>query len=234
MPIISLESLEEKFRAVEEASERRALYSDEPGMVDTGASMIRQPSNSTRSASTSHCLRMKRPASVSFFGQSYVSQTSGSSSRSTPSPIPTAASQTTFIPIPAKLRYCFETFISKVDDESPQGAIEVRRIAGHHALQDAMGSLLPRRTSRTQLRRSHSMFVTSDVNVVVGVSIEQTTSADYLDSPSEPCFIVHAPKRRRTRGFTVDLPSSISPSAGNLGQKAVDFARRIRRKQQSI
>ncbi|KAI6046302.1 hypothetical protein EDC04DRAFT_3006239 [Pisolithus marmoratus] len=227
----SLELLEEKFRAVEEASERRALYSDEPGAMDTVASMNREPSNSTRSASTSHRLRMKRPASVSFFGQSYVSQASSSSCRSTPSPIPTAAPQSAFYPILAKSKYCFETFISKGDDENPQeGVIEVRRIPGRHALQNAMGSLLPRRTSRTQLRRSHSVFVTSDVNVVVGVSVEQTTSADYSDSPSEQCFTVHAPKRGRPRGFTLDVPSP-DPSARSLTQRAINFARRMRRKQ---
>lgn len=235
----SLESLEEKFRAVEEASERRALSSDEPGTLDaTTASMNCEPSNSTRrSASTSHRVRiLKRPASVSFFGQSVSGQTSSSSCRSTPSPIPTAAPQPASCPTLAKSKYCFETFISKDrDDENPREGdpvIEVRRIAGRHALQNAMGSLLPRRISRTRLRRSQSVFVTGDVNVVVGVSVEQTTSAlDCSDSPSDQCFTVHAPKRGRARAFTVDFPSSDS-SARSLAQRAMDFARRMRRKQQ--
>lgn len=236
---ISLESLEEKFRAVEEASERRALCSDEPRTTDataTAASMNCEPSNSTRrSASTSHRVRiLKRPASVSFFGQS-VSQTSSSSCRSSPSPIPTAAPQPASCPTLAKSKYGFETFISKDrDDEHPREGdrvIEVRRTAGRHALQNAMGSLLPRRISRTRLRRSQSVFVTGDVNVVVGVSVEQTTSAlDCSDSPSDQCFTVHAPKRGRARAFTVDFPSSDS-SARSLAQRAMDFARRMRRKQ---
>jgi len=118
------------------------------------------------------------------------------------------------------------------DSNNPEGdqrATEIERIAGRQTIPKTMETLLPRRLSRTKTR-SQSLFVTSNTNVVIGVSIERTTTDD--PGPTEQSWIVHAPKARRARAFTIDFPPP-NHSGSNLVGRAKEFAQRIRRKKEN-
>lgn len=202
MPIC-LESLEEKFREVEEASERRVL--DDPS-VDEPLYSISHATSSRRSE----------------LGQSHPNQAGSSSPTSTPSLL-RAAKSTLY-------RTLAGPFISGGDDsnnpEGDQHATEIERIGGRQTIPKTMETLLPRRLSRTKTR-SQSLFVTSNTNVVIGVSVERRTTDDL--GPTEQSWTVHAPKARRARAFTIDFP----PPGSNLVGRAKEFAQRIRRKKEN-
>ncbi|KAL4068671.1 hypothetical protein V8B97DRAFT_2008581 [Scleroderma yunnanense] len=227
---ISLEALEEKFREVEEASERQAL--DQSLSSDVDDLLCHSPY-----ASSSHRPNLRKCASVSILGQSHPNQAGRSSSMSTPSPLRRASSKSTFSPTLGSVTWMpkyFQPFISGDDNhnirEGDQHVIEIQRLAGRQTFPKTVETLLPRRLSRT-LTRSQSLFVTSNTTVVIGVSIERTTTESPGTHPSEQCSTVHAPKARRARAYTIDIPPP-SHSGGNLVQRTKEFARRMRRKKQ--
>ncbi|KIM62351.1 hypothetical protein SCLCIDRAFT_119735 [Scleroderma citrinum Foug A] len=208
MPIC-LESLEEKFREVEEASERRAL--DDPP-IDEPLYHIPHATSSRPSKLAQVCM-----------GPSHPNQAGSSSPTSTPSLL--RAAKSTFC------RTLAGPFISGDSDgnnipEGDQRATEIERIAGRQTNPKTMGT---RRLSRAKTR-SQSLFVTSNTNVVIGVSVERTTTD--CPGPTEPSWTVHAPNPRRARAFTIDFLPSNHPGP-NLVGRAKEFAQRIRRKKEN-
>lgn len=110
--------------------------------------------------------------------------------------------------------------------EGDQRATEIERIAGRQTNPKTMGT---RRLSRAKTR-SQSLFVTTNTNVVIGVSVERTTTD--CPGPTEPSWTVHAPNPRRARAFTIDFLPSNHPGP-NLVGRAKEFAQRIRRKKEN-
>ncbi|KAH7921443.1 hypothetical protein BV22DRAFT_1038658 [Leucogyrophana mollusca] len=221
----SLDPLEEKFRLVEEASERRARdeqRSREGELMDYAAG----PSNSHR---------RKKSVLVSRFGQPLEGQGGNDASASSPSPLATVASKSTFYHTLANPR-SVESFISEGADleddtyhlEDDHHVTQVERIAGRQTLPKTMGAILPRRLSRTQ---SQNVLSSANTNVVIGVSVEEATVDASHPRHEGSRAMAYATKSTalRTRASTLSVPNA-QPSGNSLMARAKGIAQKMRRK----
>ncbi|KAF8841711.1 hypothetical protein BDN67DRAFT_966785 [Paxillus ammoniavirescens] len=221
--LTSLDSLEERFRRVEEASER--AFDAEP--VPSRSELV-NPFAAESSRKRPH--GRKKSVSVSRFGQSYDEQTAGSSNLLVPSPLCAVAAKSTLYHTLANPR-SFESLISEGSEdearlEDNQHVTQVERITGRQTLPKTVGAMLPRRLSRTQ---SQTMYVPSKKNVAISISVERTTANASHTPPDSRTSTAYATKTLRSRASTIDVPVSQS-SGGGLMERAKDFARKLRRK----
>jgi len=221
--LASLDSLEERFRRVEEASER--AFDAEP--VPSQSELV----NPFAAESRKRHHGRKKSVSVSRFGQSYDEQTAGSSHSLVPSPLCAVASKSTLYHTLVNPR-SFESLISEgLEDEARsednRHVTQVERITGRQTFPKTVGAMLPRRLSRTQ---SQTMYVPSKRNVAISISVEKTTANDAPHTPPDSMTsTAYAAKPLRSRASTIDIPPSQS-SGGGLMERAKDFARKLRRK----
>ncbi|KAH7883263.1 hypothetical protein F5I97DRAFT_1903674 [Phlebopus sp. FC_14] len=208
----SLDSLEEKFRQVEEASERQALVGSDPSLSQIE---LVDPQTHAR-----HRPRRKQSVSVSRFGQPYDGQEGRDSSSTTTSPLFAVATKSTFYHSMANPR-SFDSFISEASEDQTyrhlgenQHVTQIERIAGRHRL------------SRS---RSQSKNVPHNKSVVIGISVERTTSDASQSLEGSQCSTAYATKSAplRPRASTIGLP--VSPG-GRLLERARSFARKLQRK----
>ncbi|KAH7911386.1 hypothetical protein BJ138DRAFT_1113260 [Hygrophoropsis aurantiaca] len=208
----SLDPLEEKFRLVEEASERRAREEQqrrdaEPVDYPSG------PSNSHR--------RKKSPLE----GETGNDTTASS--------LATVASKSAFYHTLANPR-SVESFISEgaeVDDdtyhqEDAHHVTQVERIAGRQTLPKSVGAILPRRLSRTQSQN----VLSSGNTVVIGVSVEEATidtSHPRHEGARATAYATKSPALRN-RASTLTFPSG-QTSANGFMARAKGLAQKIRR-----
>ncbi|KAG8221242.1 hypothetical protein J3R82DRAFT_1404 [Butyriboletus roseoflavus] len=201
----SLESFEEKFRKVEQASERRVL--DEPRLSQI--SELVDPVTEPRR-------HYKGPG---------VSQADEGLRSLAPSPLFSAASKSAFYHAMANPR-SVESFVSasleKVTQHTEeQHETQVERIAGRQTLPRTMGALLPRRLTRTQ---SQLGYLSINRSTVVDVSVETTTEWSQLSSNLQTST-AYATRPSRPRAATMNIVRS-----GNLVERAKDFVCKLRRK----
>ncbi|KAF9228485.1 hypothetical protein BS17DRAFT_341157 [Gyrodon lividus] len=216
----SLDSLEEKFKRVEEASER-AFDGSEPLSQSELVDPIVKPRQRHR---------RKKSVSVSRFGQCYDEQAGGSSNSSVPSPLCAVASKSTLYHTLANPR-SFESFISEGTEETHclednTHVTQVERIAGRQTLPKTVGAMLPRRLSRTQ---SQNIYIRSKRNLVIDISVEKTTADTSHTPPHGSNSTAYATKPLRPRASTMGVTVS-QLSGGSLMEQARDFMRKLRRK----
>jgi len=208
----SLDLLEEKFRRVEEASERRALDGPELPQRD-----IVEPS---AQAGKKH---KRRGVSVSQFGKDERGE--DGPRNLAPSPLSAAASKSTFYHTLANPR-SVDSLVSENSKETRHGEepheIRVERINGRYSLPKTVGALLPRRLTRAQ---SSLDYVPGDRNMVIDVSVETTTESSGI-SPSLQMSMAYATNTSRRRAATVGTQTHQL----GLVDRARDFARKLRRK----
>ncbi|KAG6381997.1 hypothetical protein JVT61DRAFT_628 [Boletus reticuloceps] len=209
----SLDLLEEKFRRVEQASERKALYELEPSRTEL-AEPLPQPRK-----------HHKKPAvSVSQFGKPEEQGEDGLRSLA-PSPLSAAASKSTFYHTLANPR-SVESFVSEISEETQhtdeQHEILVERIAGRQTLPQTVGALLPRRLTRVQ---SHLDYTSINGSMVIDVSVETTMESTHL-APDMQSSTVYTAGPSRSRAATV----GVMTFNGGLVERAKDLARKLRRK----
>jgi len=213
---LSLDSLEEKFRRVEEASERRPPEPSQSELVD--------PTGAVDSRRHHH---RKQSVSISRFGQCQDDQ-GGSPSTSMQSPLTAVASKSTFYHTLAHPR-SWESLVSEASEdethrlEDNQQVTQVDRIAGRQTLPKTMGAMLPRSLSRAQ---SQTLIVPTRSVVTVDISVEKTTAVASHTEPDGRTSIAYATKPLRPRASTLHA----QPSGGNLMERAKYFARKLQRK----
>jgi len=206
-----MDFLEEKFRRVERASERRAL--DEPELSR----------NELVDLSMEPRKHRKKPAiSVSQFGKQEEREDDGLHSP-VPSPLSAAASKSTFYHTLANPR-SVESCVSDNSEEETQHTdeqheIQVERIAGHQTLPKTVGVLLPRRLAHAQ---SQLDFASINRGMVIDVSVETTTESSHFPPNLQRSTAYAARPRAATVG--------VLTSHGGLVELAKDFARKLRRK----
>ncbi|KAG2153217.1 hypothetical protein DEU56DRAFT_473164 [Suillus clintonianus] len=224
----SLEPLEERFRQVEEESERRAMQEQEQS-----ANELVDPDQARR-----RHRRKKSSVSVSRFGQpSYVNGSSSSTSP-TPSLLAAVAHKSTFYHSLVNPR-SMDSFISEGSEneshhlEDDQQVTQVQRIHGRQPFQKAVGAILPRRMSR-----SHSQNVLStNTRLVVDVSVEKATvDAAHAHSEDNHTTTIHATKGAELRPSTSRTISALSakPPTNGLVDRAKSFARKFGRKRKPV
>ncbi|KIK44511.1 hypothetical protein CY34DRAFT_619640 [Suillus luteus UH-Slu-Lm8-n1] len=223
----SLEPLEERFRQVEEESERRALQEQE-----LSANELVDPD--LVSLSRHGHQRKKSSVSVSRFGQPSTSIGPSSSTSPTPSLLAAVAHKSTFYHSLANPR-SMDSFISEgSEDESrhledDQQVTQVERIHGRQPFQKTVEAILPRRMSR-----SHSSNVLSpNTRLIIDVSVEKATvDAAHARSEDIHTTTIHATKagelhRRPSRTISA---LGAKPPANGLVERAKSFARKFGRK----
>ncbi|KIL00863.1 hypothetical protein PAXRUDRAFT_29488 [Paxillus rubicundulus Ve08.2h10] len=221
--LTSLDSLEERFRMVEEASER--AFDAEP--IPSQSGLVHPFSAESRGRYHGR----KKSVSVSRFGQSYDEQAGGSSNSLVPSPLCAVASKSTLYHTLVNPR-SFESLISEgLEDEARlednQHVTQVERITGRQTLPKTVGAMLPRRLSRTQ---SQTMYVPRKRSVAISISVEKTTAdTPHITTSNGGTSTAYATKPLRSRASTIDVPGA-RVSGGSLMERAKDFARKLRRK----
>ncbi|KAG1856893.1 hypothetical protein C8R48DRAFT_718106 [Suillus tomentosus] len=220
--LASIEPLEEKFRQVEEESERRAMQEQ-----DLSTNELVDPD--LISLSRRGHQRKKSSVSISRFGQPGAS----SSTSPTSSPLATVGHKSTFYHSLANPR-SMDSFISeRSEDEShhledDQQVTRVERIHSRQPFQKTVEAILPRR-----MVRSHSSNVLSpSTRLVIDVSVEKATvDTAYARSEDNHTTTIHATKA----GELSPRASRISalgakPPADGLVERAKSFARKFGRK----
>jgi len=209
--ISQLELLEEKFRRVEQESERRVL---------DGPDERRDPVTVSRK-------HHKKPTvSISQFGKQ-EGQGEGLHSPA-PSPLSAVASKSTFYHTLANPR-SVDSFASDKSEQATleteeEHEIQVERISGRQSLPKSVGALLPRRLTRAQ---SQVDYVSITKGMVIDVSVETTTELSCF-SPSQHMSTAYATRPSRPRAATVDI-LNLACHVG-LMERAKGFARKLRRK----
>lgn len=226
----SLEPLEERFRQVEEESERRALQEQE-----LSANELVDPD--LVSLSRRGHQRKKSSVSVSRFGQPSNSNGASSSTSPTPSLLAAVAHKSTFYHSLANPR-SMDSFISEgSEDEShhledDQQITQVERIHGRQPFQKTVEAMLPRRMSR-----SHSSNVLSpNTRLVIDVSVEKATvDAAHAHSEDIHTTTIHATKAGELRPRTSRTIDALGakPPANGLVERAKSFARKFGRKRKT-
>ncbi|KAG1723127.1 uncharacterized protein EDB91DRAFT_183835 [Suillus paluster] len=224
----SLEPLEERFRQVEEESERRAMEEHERSaneLVDPEVSLSKRRHQ-----------RKKTSVSVSRFGQPSDSNGASSSTSPTPSVLATVAQKSTFYHSLANPR-SMDSFISEGSEneshhlEDDQHVTQVERIDGRQPFRNTVEAILPRRMSRS---RSHNILSPS-TRVLVDVSVEKAT----MDASHSRSDAIHTTVRAtkggelRPRASTTSVLGAKPPTNG-LVERAKSFARNFGRKRKPV
>ncbi|KAG0708638.1 hypothetical protein DFH29DRAFT_426288 [Suillus ampliporus] len=222
--LTSLEPLEERFKQVEEESERRAMREQERSaneLVDPETSLSRRRHH-----------RKKSSVSVSRFGQPLDGNGASSSTSPTPSILATVAHKSTFYHSLANPR-SMDSFISEgSEDEShhiedDQHVTQVERI---HGRQPFVEAILPRRMSRSQSQN----VLSSSAHMVIDVSVEKAT-VDAAHTRTDGIHTtVHATKAGELRPQTSLSASGVKPPANGLVERAKSLARKLGRKRKPV
>ncbi|OAX40222.1 hypothetical protein K503DRAFT_781580 [Rhizopogon vinicolor AM-OR11-026] len=223
----SLGPLEERFRQVEEESERRAVQEQEQWadeLVDPATSVSRRLHHRKRSS-----------VSVSRFGQPSDSYITSSSTSPTPSTLASVAQKSTFYHSLANPR-SMDSFISEgSEDEShhledDQHVTQVEQIDGRPPFQKRVDAILPRRMSRSH---SHNVLSPS-THMVIDVSVERATvDAAHTHSDGIQTTIHATRPGQLRRTSTLNSQTAKSPANG-LVERAKLFARKLGRKRKPI
>ncbi|KAG9312165.1 hypothetical protein JVU11DRAFT_7456 [Chiua virens] len=227
----TLEILEETFRRVEQASERRAL--DEPELEQTDSPRKYHKKGGV-SVSQFGKVTISSPEFPHFLNTTSKSRKGTDNVRaSAPSPLSAAAAKSTFYHTLANAHTGYfqprsvESMASEnLEEETPQTEeeheIQVERIAGRQTLPKTVGALLPRRLTRAQ---SHHDYVSITRGMVIDVSVETTTESSQ-SSPNMQTSTAYATRPSRLRAATVGT----IPIPASLVERAKDFARKLRGK----
>ncbi|KAG2142306.1 uncharacterized protein EDB93DRAFT_1158442 [Suillus bovinus] len=217
----SLEPLEERFRQVEEESERRAMQEHELSaheLVDPDLVSLTRRGHQ----------RKKSSVSMSRFGQ--PSNSNGSSSSSTSPTLATVAHKSTFYHSLANPR-SMDSFISEGSEneshhlEDDQQVTRIERIHGRQPFQKTVEAILPQRMSRSQ----SSNLLSPSTRLVIDVSVEKATVAHPRSEDNHTT--VYATKAGELRHRTSRTSAlGAKPPANGLVERARSFARHFGRK----
>jgi len=220
------EPLEKIFQKVEEENERRAQEAVASGSTES------TELNQNAVTPTANQAKKRRRGSISItrFGQLADDSLKGSQGPPTPT-LSTIASRSALYQLQAA-NESTKSFASgasaHVDDEGAHlednHVTQMHQIAGRQSISKTIGSLLPRRLSRT---RSANILV-GEANVMIGVSVEEATE-ESAEGAEASQTVIHAPGALRNQPSRLTMAGS-SPARNNWVAKAKGFTQKFRRK----